>query len=243
MPMMNLSELFTSIKMDLGLYGIALPFPDENQILHNTIKLKTIKTFSQFYPHVMRLDINLDDFNCIKSHYNESIYEIPDVFAGRRIMYIRKIDQKNKLLGNGYVNPVLDDSMDMYNSLMLGQAAANLTSAAVPPFTFKYIEPNLLYLYNMTTMANELTIEFALEHFDNLVSIPATAWQSFYDLALLDIKDFLYGVLKHYDQLQTAYGTITLKIDDWQQAASDRKDLIEKWRDLYHLDTEQFFII
>jgi hypothetical protein len=241
--MMNLSELFTSLKMDLGIYGISLPFEDENKVLHQTLKLKTIKTFSQFYPQILRLDMDLDDLVCLKSHYNESIYQLPDVFGDRQVMYVRKIEQKNKLLGNGYVNPVLDDSLDMYNSLMLGQAAANLTSAATPPFTFKFLAPNLLYLYNMSTMAGQLTIEFGLEHFDNLMSVPATSWESFYELALLDIKHFLYGVLKHYDEIETAHGRINLKIDDWANAQSERKDLIEKWRDVYHLDTEQFFII
>jgi hypothetical protein len=240
---MNLSELFSSIKMDLGIYGIALPFEKENDELHKVLKLKTIKTYSQFYPHIMRLDLKLDDLRCLKSHYNESIYELPDVFGDRRLLYVRKVEQRNKLLGNGYMNPVLDDSMDMYNSLMMGQAAANLTSAATPPFTFKFVGPNLLHLYNMSTMANELTIEFGLEHFDNLASVPNTAWESFYELALLDIKHFLYGVLKHYDQLQTAYGTINLHIDDWSSAEADRKELLNQWRDVYHLDTEQFFII
>lgn len=241
--MMNMSELFTSIKMDLGLYGIALPFEKENEMLEKTLKLKTLKTFSQFYPHVMRLDLSLNELKVIKSHYNESIYEIPDIFGDRKIMYIRRIDPKSKLLGNGYLNPVIDDSLDMYNGLMMGQAAANLLSTATPPFTFKFLQPNLLYMYNMSTMASELTIEFAVEHFDNLSSIPNTAWQSFYDLALLDIKQFLYGILKRYDSLQTAHGTINLHIDDWSNAESERKELIAHWRDVYHLEGEQFFII
>jgi hypothetical protein len=230
--------------MDLGIYGLALPFPDENKTLMDVLTMKTLKTFSQYYPHVVRLDLDLNnDFKCLKSHYNESIYQIPDVFGDRKIMYIRKVDQNNKLLGNGFLNPIMDESLDMYDSLMMAQAGANLLSTAVPSFTFKYMQPNLLYLYNMTTMANQLTIEFALEHFENFSSIPNTAWGSFEELAVLDIKKFLYGVLKRYDNMQTAIGNIALHIDDWSGADSERKDLLERWKDNYHIDAEQFYII
>jgi hypothetical protein len=241
--MKNISEFLTSVKMDLGIYGITLPFPDENKTLMDVVKLKTLKTFNQFYPHIIRLDLKLDDFKLIKNNYTECIYEIPDIFGGREILYVRKVEQRNKLLGSGYLNPLFDESLDMYNSLMMAQAGANLMSTAVPSFTFKFLQPNLLYLYNMSTMASEVTIEFAVEHFENLASIPNTAWHSFEELALLDIKQFLYGVLKRYDSLQTAHGTINLHIDDWSGAEAERKDLIEKWRDVYHLETEQFFII
>jgi hypothetical protein len=241
--MMNVSELLTSIKMDLGIYGLALPFPDENKALYDTIKLRTLKTFSQFFPYIMRVDFNLNQLKVIKSDYAESIYEIPDIFGDKRIVYVRKVDLKNKLIGNGYMNPVFDDSIDIYNSVMMAQARANLLSTITPPFTFKFVQPNLLYLYNMSTFGAEITVEFGLEHSENLMTIPNSAWESFYELALLDIKRFLYNALKHYNELQTAYGTISLKIDDWANAESERKDLIERWRDVYHLDGENFYVI
>lgn len=240
---MNLSETLTSIKMDLGLMGLKLPFENEEEQLHKVLKLKTIKTFSQFYPHIMRIDLKLNSLKQLKNHYEESIYEIPDIFGDRKILYVRKVEQKNKLLGSGYLNPVFDDSIDLYGSIMMGQASANLMSTIMPPFTFKFVQPNLLYLYNISSLANEITVEFGVEHFDNLSSIPNTAWESFYELAILDVKKFLYGILKHYDEMQTAYGTVRLNIEDWSNADSERRDLLERWRDVYHLDTEQFFII
>lgn len=241
--MMNVSELLTSLKLDLGVYSIALPFPDENKVLHDNIKLRTIKTFSQFAPHVIKIDLQLNELTMLKSNYTESVYEIPDIFGDRKLMNVRKVELKNKLLGNGYMGASMEGSYDMFNSTMMAQAGANLMSSITPPFTFKFQAPNLLYLYNTSTMANELSVEFAVEHFDNLSSIPNTAWESFYDLALLDTKKLLYGALKHYSELQTAHGTINLRIDDWANAESDRKELISHWRDVHHLDGEQFFII
>lgn len=242
--MMNISELLTSIKMDLGIYGLALPFENPDQTLYDVIKLKSIKFFSPYQPQVMKFTLDLTTIRCLKSQYNESIYEIPQgIFGDRRLLYVRKVDPRNKLLGNGYVNPTYDDSIDNFNTMMMTQANANLVSVAAPPITFKYQKPGLLYLYNMATMYGEIDIEVALEHAPNLSTIDDMAFESFYDLATLDIKAFLYNTLKHYTEIQTAYGTISLKIDDWSGAESDRKDLLNGWKDLYHLDTEQFFII
>lgn len=241
---MNPSQLLTSIKMDLGIYGLRLPFDNPDQAMMDVIKLKTLKTFSSFYPHVIQKTVNLNnDFKCLKEEYTESIYVIPDMFGDREIMYVRNIYLKNKLLGNGYLAPVFDGSIDTYNMLMMTQANANLASVAAPAITFKFVPPNRLHLYNVATAYGEIDIEFGVEHADNFSTIPITAWESFYELALLDIKRFLYNAMKHYTELQTAHGTISLKIQDWENAESERRDYIEKMRDIYHLEIEQLFII
>lgn len=241
--MMNVSQLLTSLKMDLGIYGIALPFEDEDKVIFETLKLKTIKTFSQFSPYILRTNLNLEEMVCLQSNYQESVYELPNVFGDRRLLGLRKITPRNKLLGNGYVNPMFDDTFDAYMSLMTAQSNANLYSIATPSFTFRFQHPNLLYLFNTSSMANEIVVEFMLEHTENLATIPNTSWESFYELALIDMKKFMFNTVKHYRELQTAYGNINLKIDDWENADSDRKELIEKWRDVYHLDMEQFVIV
>lgn len=242
---MNVSQLLTSIKMDLGIYGLRLPFDDPDATLMEVIKLKTIKTFSVYLPQVKLLRIDLKkDLECIKTDYTESIYIIPDLFAGREIMYIRNLMPRNKLItGNGYLSPMFDGSIDTFNSLMMVQANANLASIAAPPITFKFETPNKLYIYNVASSYGIVEIEFAVEHAENLSTIPTTAWESFYELALLDVKRFLYNTLKHYNELQTAYGTINLRIDEWSNAEDNRKDLIERMKDVYHLETEQLFII
>lgn len=241
---MNISELLTSIKMDLGIYGLRLPYENPDQALMDVINLKTIKTFSTFYPYVTTKSVDLTkELKCEKEEYTESVYIIPELFGDREIMYIRSINLKSKLLGNGFISPTFDGSIETYNMLMLTQANANLASVAAPPITFKFVKPNKLYLYNVATAYGVIDIEFGIEHAANLSTIPMTAYDSFYELALLDIKRFLYNTLKHYTELQTAYGNINLRIDDWSNAESDRKDLIERWRDVYHLDTESLFII
>lgn len=241
---MNASQLLTSIKMDLGIYSIKLPFEDPDKAMMEVIKLKTLKTFSTFYPQILTLTIDLNKIECVKQEYTESVYNLPmDLFGGREIMYVRNIMLKNRLLGNGFISPVFDGSVDTYNMMMMTQASANLASIAAPAITFKFSPPNQLHLYNVATAYGEVSIEFGVEHADNLSTIPETAWESFYELALVDIKRFLYNAMKHYNELQTAYGTINLRLDDWSNAESDRKEIVERMKDTYHLEHEQFFII
>ena len=127
--------------------------------------------------------------------------------------------------------------------MMMTQANANLASVAAPPITFKFEPPNVLYLYNVATAYGKMDLELALMHSDNLSTITQTSWESFYELALLDIKRFLFGMMKHYTDLQTAYGSFNLKIDDWSNAESERKEWIDRAREGYHLEVEPLFII
>ena len=242
--MMNISELLTSIKMELGIYGLALPFDNADNTLFDVIKLKSLKTFSVFQPFIMDVDFNLHDLNALKEDYLESIYELPDVFGDKRILYIRNIKPKNKYYGaSQYMSPIFDGTVEDYQNIMLGQAQGDLISTLAPKITFKFSHPNKIHLFNMSTMFGELTIEFAFEHSKNLATIPPTAFQSFYELVLLDIQIFLYNTLKHYNEIQTAYGTINLRIDDWSSAKSERESLIERWRNNFHLDAETLYIV
>jgi len=241
--MMNVSDLLTSIKMDLGIYGLSLPFEKPDDTLFNVIKLKTLTTYSVFFPYTLKMNLDIRTLTCLNSNYSESSYVIPDLFGDKKIIMIKNVNPKNKSFSNGYTSPIFDGEISTYESLMMGQASADLMSLAAPPMTFKFQEPNILVLYNYATMYGEIDVEVGLAHAPNLATIPSTQWESFYELALIDVKRFLYNTLKHYNEIQTAYGTIQLKIDDWSNSESDRKEMIEKYRDVSHLEQSPIFII
>ena len=77
-------------------------------------------------------------------------------------------------------------------------------------------------------------------HDKNLNSITTTMEESFHNLAVLDVKDALYQMMKHYNEIQTAYGNINMKIDDWQSAADQRKQLLDDWDNMYQMDIIPF---
>jgi hypothetical protein len=239
----NFSNLLTQIKVDLGIYGLALPFDNPDQEMTELIKSRTLVSFSNFFPDVQHVSLDLKDLQLIKGLYQESIYVIPAIFGKRELLGIRKVYPRSLLISSGYYAPYIDSSPDLYEAMMMTQANSDLMSSIAPPFTFKFQAPNLMFLYNISTLYGVVDIDFHITHSENLSTIKTTSYDAFYDLAILDVKNFLYGALKHFKNIQTAYGTITLEIDDWANAATDRKDMIEKWRDVYHMDQEQFYVI
>jgi len=60
--------------------------------------------------------------------------------------------------------------------------------------------------------------------------------ESFYELAVLDVEDMLYQVMKHYSNINSVYGNIELKLDEWGNASSERKQLLDEWETNFHID-------
>lgn len=243
--MLSMSRVITSIKMDLGVFGLALPFDNPDQALMDVIRIKTLPTFSQFAPNYLSFVINTTELQSIDDGTRHSkIFTIPNMFGDRDILYVRKVELDLSELSDGYIDPIYIGNEINYEDLMSAQASANLLSLAIPSVTFKFHPPNKLELFNSgLAYDNKYKVTVALEHSENLTTIPKTSWTSFMRLATLDVKKFLYDNLKLYGNLQTAYGNIDIKIDEWSNAEQERIDLIREWEDTWHLDDEQFIII
>ena len=227
--MLNLSKLISSIKMDLGVYGMALPFDNPDEMFRDVLELKTIPTFSQFQPYYLPLKLDLDKIPCIEKNVNYCIYELPDAFGDAEILFIKKLEEDLDTFTHGYLDTGALMGNLSWGDMMMGQANANLSSMAMPAVTFEYLAPNKVKIFNDSFMySRKVRLEVALEHSKNLATISKTAQYSFTKLATLDIKMMLYNNLKHYNDLQTAFGTINLKIDDWSNAESERADLLRE---------------
>ena len=131
---------------------------------------------------------------------------------------------------------------NLINQTMLANAGAKLLNNMMPKLTFHYEHPRKVWIYNMYSSA-KLLFELGFEHDKSLASIPETARESFMELALLDVKMNLYPTMKQYSTINTSLGNIDLKIDDWAQAESDRKELINRLDDTYHLDFQPMYYI
>lgn len=232
---MTMSELLTTIKMNLGIYVIPLPFDDN--MLVEVIKSNTLRVFSNMYPHKITMDIPLSDCEKINETFQESTYRMPEYFSNMKVTSIFEIDCTKSLYDSAFYNGMYGNpfnvvnSSDMYGGLMMGQANYDLMSYAAPPFTFKYEYPNILTLYNMSTFTDKIRITFGYQHPENLSTIKPTMEDSFLELATLDLKVFLYNNLKYYDQTNTAIAQLNLMLDNWSNAESERKDFVEKMTD------------
>ena len=244
----SLSDVLTSIKMDLGIYGLSLPVDLEKGMMQ-VLRLKTLPTFSVFVPYRFEFKLDpkqMEQLNIGTPTYQYSGIRLPveKMFPEQRLLHVLDVKPLTNVAGSGYATPIFNGDVNIYNGLMLAQTHADLLSIACPHFTWKFKDPDELYLYNYSSiLGGEMIITLGLEHKENLVTIKPTTLHSFMELATLDIKAFLYRTIQHYDELASAFATITLKIDDWKDAPSKRDDLIDNWKNIYHLDFPSFIII
>ena len=238
---MNLSNVITRIKLKLGLMNIATPFENIDDTILTIINEITTPVFSIYYPAKDVLHVNLHDLELLEK---DALYEkvlLPD-FTTRKLLYVFDVTYNNdNLSGLGFYGggvPLLQGNL--FNQMLLSNAGKTLMNEMIPKLTFKFEPPRVLYVYNAYS-STDLAIELGFEHDKSLASIPETCREDYMKLALLDVKENLYPTLKQYSEINTAIGTINLKIDDWADAENLRKDLIEKCDDTYHLDFKPIY--
>lgn len=234
---MNISEIITRIKLQLGLFTIATPFENLDEIITKIITDITIPVFSLYCPAKETMRISLNELEQLDKASNFTEYLLPD-FKTRKLLNVIHVEYASYSLGN--LGLYADTMPTMYGSLpyqmMLSNAGASVADKMIPKITHEYIHPRRLRLYN-AYISNDVVMNLAFEHDKSLASIPETARESFLDLALLDVKANLYPTMKQYTEINTAIGNINLKMDDWANADDSRNSLLEKWNDTYHLDT------
>jgi hypothetical protein len=237
-----MSRLITRLKRKLGIYSIALPIENTDDFIREIIEDTTIPVFSQYNCIIERVRFNLHNLEKIEQRANYETYLLPDVFSNREILYVSDVSYDEATIsGIGYWGggvPLMSGSF--VNQSILANAGSTLSSRMIPKLTFKYEHPRKITLYNVLSSCH-LVFEIAFAHDKSLASIPPTAEESFFELACLDVEEALYGMLKHYNELDSPYGKINLRIDDYQSAAQDRKQLLNEWDDKYHLDGNSIF--
>ena len=234
------AHLLKRLKMDLGIYSITLPVSD-TELYQDVIVDTTIPEFSIYcpYEYEMLADLNelriSDRYRSDDSNLISNEYQIPDIFPNQRILGVNNI--KPYIEFNGMTMTSNYETIDSYQTLATGQTLANLSSAMIPPQTFKFFPPNTFKIYNQVLYNNKVYIDLIYTHSPELFTIPESARSSFYKLALLDAKIYLWNQLRYYTTIQTAYGQMELKIDSWEGAESERNDLLKEWDENYHLDS------
>ena len=236
---MNLSSLISRMKIDLGIYSIALPFDVDNAI-KDIIDVTTLSTYSQLFPAKDQVRITTNDLkkSQMNLEYTDVILPIPEneeVISVEDIQY-----DASDINGIGYYGagmPIF--SPNMLNDLLVSNVGANLTDAMFPKPTWDFIYPRKLRIYSL--YGGTIIVTYLRTHDPSLSSIPESQSESFYSLALLDVKSGLYNIIKPYTEMETAHGRINLKIDDWENAASARADLVKEWTESYHLERKTIY--
>lgn len=240
---MNMSKVVSSIKSSLGLYGITLPFKDDitgepiptENVIMNVLTTTTIPIYSQFQPWIREGDCPVKSLKCIDNKYG--IYLLPAFLTMTPVMYVADVylSMHNNRGTYGDIAPAYGINRSV-QGVIASQEYMMLAGQMRAEPSFDYLGDNKIRLYGYPKTV--LTFRVACEHEPNGESIPDGCYDSFMELAILDIKMFLYNNLKLYDKIPTAFGEINLRIDDYSNAEGDRNALLEKWRDVFHLDMQ-----
>lgn len=243
---MNMSKVVTSIKWQLHLNEITLPYKDENtgkpiptdQVIMGVIKNVTIPEYSEFVPWIRKGTINIKDLKEYdKRNY---IYFLPAYLTltpVREVLNVTIPYHNNRDTYYGDILPAYGVSASA-QAVASSQAYMMLAGQMRAEPTFEYLGENKIKLYGYPKTNIEITV--AADHEPNGETIENTCYDSFLELALLDMKISLYHTLKLYDGQSSAFGEIKLKSEDFQGAEGERKELLNEWRDKFHVDLYQW---
>ena len=88
---MNLSQLVTRIKINCGIYAIALPFDNPDEVIADVIKNITLRTFSTYNPCYETFRFDLHSLEKIEKRANYEVYLLPDIFSERELLFVRDV--------------------------------------------------------------------------------------------------------------------------------------------------------
>jgi hypothetical protein len=241
---MNLSRAISHLKMGLGLYNISLPFKDDitgdptptENVIRDVLTTITIPIYSQYQPWLREADVNLANLKLIDNNFNSGqIYLLPSILTITPIMYVSDVyfPQQGNRGTYGDIAPAYGINRSV-QGVLTSQAYMMLAGQMRAEPTFEYLGENKIRLYGFPKCI--VRIKVACEHEPNGETIPDSCYDSFMQLATLDMKNFLYNTLKLYDNIPSAFGNIQLKIEDLQGADGERTQLLRDWSEVYHLD-------
>ena len=239
--MNKMSILLDKIERRLGTSILNLPEQLAKEKWATIIEQDTIPTFSRYLPNAIKVLVNTKETD--DDGYSWVDDNLPDSI---KVLGIRDIDWSAfGVINGGSRTPAGFGIYDMFSStygideIMLLQARADVSSlynTTIYP-EFKY--PNKV---RFKTAAGTAAINFQydtvpltllIEHSLDLSTIAPTKMELFENLATADVAVFLYEQLKYFDNLETVFANVDIKIDSLKERADRRDEIVNELKDGY----------
>lgn len=225
----NMTNLVNKIEQRLGTAALTLPdnlkksnWPDK------VIIPMTLVTWSRYFPHKIKYHID-------GSHPKKNGWYLldEDMFDGVTILGIQNIDWANFNAssytgGYGYYDTYSYGLgvEDMAN-IIGGTNIASLFNNNIYP-TFE--PPNKFRLETSygrpVTGVDTFDVYVLVQHSPNLLTISPTQMETFEKLALADVAVFLYNELKYFDNVETVFANVNMRLEDLQEKANGREEVV-----------------
>lgn len=234
----NMTDLLDKVEIKLGMEMINLPEKLSKDKWAKVIQKMTLVTWSRFFSHKINYTVE-------QNHYKNGYYLIDEkIVSNAKILGVRDLNWNNltPTLNNFIQTPY--DMYSMYTDLY-DMETASLVQARTDQFSLfnlglfvDFVPPNKIIVTdanNKNVFANVpyFNIEILIQHPDSLTTISPTMMEKFDELSVADVATFLYNNLKYYDNLETVFGNIDIKLDDLKAEADKREQIIQDLQDNY----------
>ena len=243
----DMTRLLNKIERRLGLTPLLPSLPEYLSKQHwcDVIKEDTMVTFSRYFPYHMKMVIN--DESCDKKKENNIVwyYIKSELLDGIKLLGVLDIDWLDNTtrnaslgatsLGGGYYYPSFACPAATFESIISLQTNADFASLYNRGVYIDFEYPNrfaIKGLGNTNYDLNSFVIILLIEH-KSLSTISPTKMETFESLAIADVANWLYMNLRYYDNLNTAFVEIDLKLQELNSIADKRESIIEDLKNSY----------
>lgn len=234
---LNISYALRYIKRMIGATHMQLPIEDDDII--EIIKQESLYTYSKYFPFQFNIVINEKD----RVQGEHGVYYIDG--QGLEILGVSKVFRNTVYDNNFYSDNYYERGLLMspIESIAV-QTNTDLMSMSQIPNTFNFIPPNRVEVFPKQLECENMTVTIKTVHPEHLNTIPISMREEFLRLCLYDVRISLYQILKHYNELNTAVGTINLRLEDYEKAEDDRRELLEKFEQkfLHEANRKKFYV-
>ena len=234
MPMANsMTLLLNKIERRLGTQQLNLPdYMSKNVWAKEVICNDTLDTFSRYLPNKMPYVLGPENKKNDYYLIDESICNNVQILGVGDIDWHAWSAHYPGLLYGGVNSYDMMTSGVDFETFTDIQMMADHVSAFSNGIYLEFVPPNKIKL-NIIISSSFLTnyqtipINLFVKHADNLKTIPPTQMELFERLAISDVATFLYEQLKMYDNLETTYSNIDLKLSSLEEKSRERQQIIE----------------
>lgn len=243
----DMTDLLNKIERRLGLIPLTPHLPEylNKEQWAKVIKEDTLVTFSRFFPNRLKMVIN-DETVDKRKEGNVMWYYIKDeILMGNKLLGVMDIDwtdtsAQNSSLTNGsigtYYYPAgMACPEATLNAVLTLQGFADFASLYNRGIYIDFEYPNRFCLKGLGNTNYDLSsfvVVLLIQHRD-LGTISPTKFEILERLAMADVANFLYMNLRYYDNMETAYINLDLKLSELQDQASKREQVVEELQNSY----------
>ena len=253
---MDINKLVRSVLLDIGPIIRMLPAEDTGgspkNYLMEILELKTLPSINRVYPNIITTYLSRDSLTevCENEHTRMRTYRmnLQEITGGAEIMSIRSMHpvRSKTDVCCGHVSTTglnrygRSTSASLYGAsigTMVRYADGLLAGAIHKPIQPRFHEPNIIEIDSVYNHIDLFKIELCVAQDINLITFPESGFDQIKQLFLLDVRSTIYNNYNHMDGIETAFGSVNLRISDWANAESDRMNLFEKLLGESHLRT------